>query len=74
MTTFQTPRLESFGLTHYNNWMRLLFDLADLAPATSASPLTVRAIGPEDAAAFATIVGNGFGFPAPLAPLCGAPA
>ena len=63
-------RIEAAGLRHYNNWMRLQFDLRQLKDEPpSSGAVTVREIGRDDAAAFGRIVAEGFGYPPPLAPL-----
>jgi ribosomal protein S18 acetylase RimI-like enzyme len=65
-------RLETRGLRHYNNWMRLHRELTDLEALPAQSPdIDVRRIGPEQADVFGRIVAAAFGYPAPLAPLTG---
>lgn len=53
--------LESHGLTHHNNWVRLQRSLDEIPDVVSRC--SVREIGPADAGAFAEIVAACFGWP-----------
>ncbi|MGQ0736204.1 MAG: hypothetical protein ACT4QD_21445 [Acidobacteriota bacterium] len=61
-------RLERRGLPHYNNWVRLSREVADL-PSVPASGLDVRPVGPTEASLFGQIVSAAFGYPPAIAPL-----
>lgn len=65
-------RLETLGLRHYNNWMRLRRDLTNLGalPPPSAE-IEVRRIEADQADVFGRIVAGAFGYPPPLVPLSG---
>lgn len=57
--------LERHGVHHYNNWMRLRFDLSRLPNVAPARPsaVTVREIGVDASADFGRIVSTAFGYP-----------
>ena len=64
------PRLETLGLRHYNNWIRLRRTLDDLPRAdSSATSLDVRRIDSAHADVFGRIVATAFDFPPAIAPL-----
>ena len=65
------PRLETLGLRHYNNWMRLRRTLDDLPRRadSSATSLEVRRIGSAHADVFGRLVATAFDFPPAIAPL-----
>ena len=65
------PRLETLGLRHYNNWMRLRRTLDDLPRRADSSPtsLEVRRIDSAHADVFGRLVATAFDFPPAIAPL-----
>lgn len=56
--------LEKAGFAHYNNWIRLVRDVAPPGPAPTS--LRVEEVGPAHAAAFGETLCQGFGWSAEL--------